>query len=157
MPCANRASSAPANSHPHWRQSIPRFLPAAHPAGPHLTASTQTSKIKTHYLFPSLVGRAYSRAVCRSSVFPLSDFRFPLLFSALRHSRFAIRNFPRRPLLIRRRGHRRARLDKGAVKARPTRKLVVIMDPMTLDRFNLPDEPAIAVKIPAPDHQLRRL
>ena len=51
----------------------------------------------------------------------------------------------RNPRLVRRRGHRGARLDKGTVEAGPARILVVIMDGLSLDRIDLSDEKIIAV------------
>jgi len=65
--------------------------------------------------------------------------------------------FLRSPRLVFRRSQRGTRPDKHIIAARPTRLLVVIMDCIPLDRFDLSDEQAIAVKIPSTDNQVPRL
>jgi len=65
----------------------------------------------------------------------------------------------RHPFLVFPRGHRRTHPDKYAIAARPTalRHLVVVMDSIPLDLFDLPDKQTIAMQVPSADNQVPRL
>ena len=60
------------------------------------------------------------------------------------------------PLLILRRSQSGAGPDKRSTAARPTHKLVMIMNCFPLDLLNLPDKQTIAVHIPSTGNQFAR-